>query len=180
MLRALAVAGGFLTLLAGGEWALQAAALGRPSSAELQLVRTLRALSGEYRSQATLELDGHRYRAVCNQAWYPHRRIAQVVTARLGVLTQVGDRLPAAGPLQTGAFELAGCPRPLLRLLSSELAKGATVHFHRANGVYEVSLRPDELPVDVFVAPASGLPVRLTLNGGSLDGTSRVRYGAQT
>jgi hypothetical protein len=178
--RAIAVAGGLLALLAGGEWALQAAALGRPAPAELQLVRTLRALSGEHHSQATLVLDGRRYRAVCNQAWYPHRRIAQVVTARLGVITQVGDRLRAAGPLEAGAFELAGCPRPLLRLLSAELAKGATVHFHRANGVYEVSLRPDELPVDVFVAPGSHLPVRLTLNGRSFDGTSRVRYGAQT
>jgi hypothetical protein len=175
------VAGGLLLLLAGGEWALQVAALGRPAPAELQLVRTLRALSGEHRSQATLVLDGHRYRAVCNQAWYPHRRIAQVVTARLGVVTQVGGRLPAAvGPLETGAFELAGCPRPLLRLLSAELAKGATVRFHRANGVYEVSLRPDQMPVDVFVAPASALPVRLTLNEGSLAGTSHVRYGAQT
>ena len=106
MLRALVVAGGLLLLLAGGEWALQAAALGRPAAAELQLVRTLRALSGEHHSQATVELDGHYYRAVCNQAWYPHRRIAQVVTARLGVVTQVGDRMPAAGPLQTGAFEL--------------------------------------------------------------------------
>ena len=180
MLRALVVAASLLSLLAGGEWALQAAALGRPAPAELQLVRTLRALSGEHQSQATLVLDGHRYRAVCNDAWYPHRRIAQVVTARLGVVTQVGDKLRAAGPLETGAFELAGCPRPLLKQLSAELAKGATVHFHLANGVYELSLRPDALPVDVFVAPASGLPVRLTLNGRSLDGTSHVRYGAQT
>ena len=180
MLRALVVGTSLLSLLAGGEWALQAASLGRPAPAELQLVRTLRALSGEHQSQATLVLDGHRYRAVCNDAWYPHRRIAQVVTARLGVVTQVGDKLRAAGPLETGAFELAGCPRPLLKQLSAELAKGATVHFHLANGVYELSLRPDALPVDVFVAPASGLPVRLTLNGRSLDGTSHVRYGAQT
>ena len=174
------VAAGLLSLLVGGEWALQAATLGRPAAAELQLVRTLRALSDVHRSQATLELDGRRYRAVCNQAWYPHRRVAQVVTARLGVVTQVGDRLPSAGPLETGAFELAGCPRPLLELLATELARGATVHFHRANGVYEVSLRPDEIPVDVYVAPSSGLPVRLTLNDGDLAGTSHVRYGSQT
>ena len=174
------VAGGLLSLLAGGEWALQAAALGRPAQAELQLVRTLRALADVHRSQATLELDGRRYRAVCNQAWSPHHRIAQVVTARLGVVTQVGDRLPEVGPLETDAFELAGCPRPLLELLSRELARGATVHFHRANGVYEVSLRPDEMPVDVYVAPASGLPVTLTLNDGNLVGTSHVRYGEET
>jgi hypothetical protein len=166
-------------LLGGGELALQAAALGRPAPAELELVRTLRALSGMHRSQATLELDGHRYRAVCNQAWYPHRRVAQVVMARLGVMTQVGDRLRDAGPLETGAFELVGCPRPLLRLLSSQLARGAAVHFHRANGGYEVTLRPDEMPVDVFVAPASRLPVRLTLNDRNLDGTSLVHYGEQ-
>jgi hypothetical protein len=180
VLRALVVAGGLLAILAGGEWALQAVALGRPAAAELELVRTLRALSDVHRSQATLELDGRRYRAVCNQAWYPHRRIAQVVTARLGVVTQVGDRLPVVGPLEAGAFELAGCPRPLLELLSKELAKGATVHFHRAGGVYEVSLRPDEMPVDVYVAPTSRLPVQLTLNDGNLAGASRVRYGDRT
>jgi hypothetical protein len=43
--------------------------------------------------------------------------------------------------------------------------------------MYEVSLSPDRLPVDVYVARASGLPVRLTLNGGDLAGTSLVRYG---
>jgi hypothetical protein len=171
------VAGGLLALLTGGELALQAAALGRPAPAELELVRTLHALSMVHRSEATLQLGGRRYRAVCNQAWYPHRRVAQVVTARLGIVTQVGASLRTAEPLKADAFELAGCPRPLLRLLSSELARGAAVQFHRSGGMYEVSLSPDRLPVDVYVARASGLPVRLTLNGGDLAGTSLVRYG---
>ena len=171
------VAGGLLLLLSGGEWALQAAALGRPPAAELELVRTLRALSVEHGSQATLELDGHSYREVCTQAWHPHRRVAQVVTAQLGVARQVGDHLVSSGPLDAGAFELAGCPRPLLRLLSSELARGATVQFHRSSGVYELTLHPDVMPVDVFVAPSSGLPVRLSLDEGAVDGTSHVRYG---
>jgi hypothetical protein len=35
------------------------------------------------------------------------------------------------------------------------------------------------MPVDVFVAPASRLPVRLTLNDRNLDGTSLVHYGEQ-
>jgi hypothetical protein len=177
VLRALVVAGVTLSLLAGGELALQATSLGRPAAAELELVRTLHALAGLHRSQAMVELNGRTYRSTCTQAWYPHRRIAQVVAGRLGVVTQVGNRLEAAGPLATGAFELAGCPRPLLRWLSSELIQGATVHIRRGASVYEITLRPHTLPVQLFVAPSTGLPVRLTLNEPNLDGSSHVRYG---
>lgn len=177
MLRALVVAGVTLSLLAGGEWALQAAALGRPAPAELELVRTLHALAGLHGSRATVELNGRTFASTCTQAWHPHRRIAQVAAGRLGVVTQVGDRLEAAGPLEAGAFELAGCPRPLLRWLSSELVQGATVHIHRGPGAYEVTLRPHRLPVQLFVAPSTGLPVRLTLTERHLDGSSHVRYG---
>jgi hypothetical protein len=177
VLRAVVVAGGLLSLLAGGEWALQAVALGRPPAAELQLVRTLRALSVVHGSQARLLLDGRPYEAVCTQAWYPHRRLARVVTP-LGHVTQVGDRLRGAGPLDAGAFDLAGCPRPLLRWLSAELVRGASVELQPRSGAYEVTLHPDVMPVRVFVAPSSGLPVRLTLKGtGPVQGTSRVRYG---
>jgi hypothetical protein len=171
------VAGVTLSLLAFGEWALQATALGRPAAAELELVRTLHALAGVHSSQATVELNGRRYQSVCTQAWYPHRRIAQVVAGRLGVVTQVGDHLHSAGPLETGAFELAGCPRPLLRWLSSELIQGASVHIHRGTKAYEITLHPHKLPVQLFVAPRTGLPVRLTLTERHLDGSSSVRYG---
>jgi hypothetical protein len=173
------VGGVTLALLAGGEWALQAAALGRPAAAELELVRTLHALAGVHRSQATLQLDGHRYRAACTQAWYPHRRVAQVVTRQLGVAEQVGNRLVAGGPLVAGAFELAGCPRPLLRQLSSELVTGATVKFERSKGIFEVTLHPNDMAVDVYVAPSSHLPVLLRLSDSELSGTSHVEYGAR-
>jgi hypothetical protein len=163
--------------LAAGEWALQAAALGRPTAAELAVVRTLRALTLEHRSQATLDLGGHRYRAVCNQAWYPHRRVAQVVATPLGVATQIDGRLTSSGPLDESAFDLAGCPRPLLRWLSSELVRGAAVHLRDVKGLDEIGLRPHVIPVEVFVAPSTGLPVRLQLTASKLDGTSRVRYG---
>jgi hypothetical protein len=177
VLRALVVAGVTLSLLAGGEWALQATALGRPASAELELVRTLHVLAGLHSSQATMELNGRDYHSTCTQAWYPHRRIAQVVTTRLGVATQVGDRLQAAGPLDAGAFELAGCPRPLLRWLSAELIQGATVDIHRTAKAYEITLHPQTLPVQLFVAPRTGVPVRLTLTERHLDGSSHLRYG---
>jgi len=173
------VGGVTLALIAGGEWALQVAALGRPGGAELQLVSTLRALAGVHSSQATLQLDGHHYRAACTQAWYPHRRVAEVVTARLGVAEQVGDHLVATGPLVAGAFELAGCPRPLLRQLSSELAKGAKVNFERSSGVFELTLHPNHMPVDVYVAQSSHLPVRLRLAESDLMGMSHVEYGAR-
>jgi len=171
------VAFGLLAALAGGELALQAAALGRPPATELELVRMLRALAAQHGSRATLDLNGRTYRAVCTQAWTPHRRVAQVVTPRLGVAIQVGDRLVSTGALDSGAFELAGCPRPLLRVLSSDLARGVTVHLRRSGGALELSVRPYGLPLDVFVAPTSGLPVRLSLDHGVVDGASRVRYG---
>ena len=177
MLRAIVVAGVTLSLLAGGEWALQATALGRPAPAELELVRTLHALAGKHSSRATVELNGRTYRSTCTQAWYPHRRIAQVVAGRLGVVTQVGNRLETAGPLKTGAFELAGCPRPLLRWLSSELIRGATVQIHRGAKAYEITLHPHKLPVNLFVEPRTGLPVRLTFTERHVDGSSHVHYG---
>ena len=176
MLRAIVVAGVTLSLLAGGEWALQATALGRPAPGELELVRTLHALAGKHSSQATVELNGHTYRSTCTQAWYPHRRIAQVVAGRLGVVTQVGNHLHATGPLETGAFELAGCPRPLLRWLSSELSQGATVHIHRGTNAYKITLHPHKIPVQLFVAPRTGLPIRLTFTERHVAGSSHVRY----
>jgi hypothetical protein len=112
---------------------------------------------------------------VCNQAWYPHRRIAQVVATPLGVATQIDGRLKASGPLDQSAFDLAGCPRPLLRWLSSELVRGAAVHLRDVKGLDEIALQPRVIPVQVFVAPSTGLPVRLQLTASQ--GTSRVRYG---
>ena len=193
MRRSLLVAALTLSAIAGAGWALQAISLVRPSTAQLELVQTLRRL-GDYRaSQASVVLNGRAYHASCRQSWDAAARTARVVVdpgvatrARLvappGGVTQSGDHLDAGDRLQEGEFELAGCPRPLLDWLSSELVHGATVHFSSAEkgaGMLDrLELHPRTLPLDIYVAPSTRLPVRIALTASRLQGTSIVHYGA--
>jgi hypothetical protein len=180
VLKTLLVAAVTLSLIGGGGWGLQALTLARPSRAQLELVQTLHALTDFRGSQATLEVDGRRYRALCTQHWYPDGRVSRVVLDPVSVLTEVGTVLLHKGALASGEFELAGCPRPLGDWLASELVHGASVKFKtvtRGGAVqHELELRPRTLPIVLYVSGATDLPVHLRLTASGVQGTSTVHY----
>ncbi len=179
MPRSLLVAALTLSAIAGVGWMLQAVSLAQPTRQQLELVKTLRTLGAYDGSQAAVELDGKRYRTSCSQEWDPAAHAIRVVVDP-GVVTQTGSHLAATDPLEEGEFELAGCPRTLVNWLSAELVHGASIHFLRASGrgrLDRLELRPRTLPLELTVAPASGLPVRISFTASHLQGTSVVRYG---
>jgi hypothetical protein len=180
MRRSLLVAALALSAIAAGGWSLQAISLIRPSRSQLELVKTLRTLGDFHGSQASVQLDGRRYRTSCTQQWDSAERKFRVIVDP-GLVTETGTRL-AGDPLEEGEFELAGCPRPLLDWLSAELVHGASVHFlsaasRQGGRLDRIELRPRTLPISIEVAPATGLPVRIAFTASHLQGTSVVHYG---
>lgn len=175
MLRTLAVAAGTLSLIGSGAWGLQAVSLARPSPAQLELVKTLHALTAFRGSNALLVVDGWKYRSSCVQHWYPGERVARV-------LFDPRDGAPSAGslPLGRAAFDLAGCPRPLAGWLASELVRGASVTFRKvvARGAVlrEIEMHPRTIPIDIYVSGSDSLPVRLRLSATGLRASSVVHY----
>jgi hypothetical protein len=170
MLRTIAVALAVLTAIAGAGLFLEAEALGHPSTARLELVRTLRALLVSRRSTAVIQLGVRRYVATCR----PH-----AVSVNGHLLREVKGRLivPRA---DRAAFELAGCPRPLLRRLSTELLGSGPLKLVRAtvDGVrtWRVRIAGKGQTLELFVSRRTGLPVELVLEGRTTHGTSDVAY----
>ena len=181
MLRSLGVAAVTLLLIGAAGWGIQAVALARPTASQLELVKTLQALSGFHGSEATLDLDGRRYQTLCTQHWYPGERVADVLVGGR-IVRQVDNRLLGRSTLSAGEFDLAGCPRALRSWLAAELLRGASIGFHEIKAgsarLDEIVLHPRTLPLVPFVAASTGLPVRLTLTATHLRGTSVLHFGA--
>jgi hypothetical protein len=179
--RTLLVAAVTVVLIGGGAWGLQAVGLIRPSPAQLELVKTLHALTAFHGSQAILEVDGRRYRALCTQHWDPGQRVARVVLDRAEIATRAANRFQGVDLPARDEAELAGCPRPLLSWLSDELVEGASVRFRTittsGSVLHEIEFHPQTLPIVLFVAGSSSLPVRLRLTASGVQGTSIVHYG---
>jgi hypothetical protein len=175
VLRTLAVAAVTLALIGGAGWGLQAVSLARPSQAQLELVKTLHALTAFHGSQASLDVDGWRYRALCVQHWYPDDRVARVFLDPSKGRPRVGNL-----PLGRATLELAGCPRPLAGWLASELVHGANVRFRRVEThgtvLNEIEIRPRTIPIDVYVSGSNSLPVRLRLSATGVRASSIVHY----
>jgi hypothetical protein len=175
VLRTLAVAAVTLVLIGGAGWGLQAVSLDRPSRAELELVKTLHALTAFRGSRASLDVDGWRYRTLCVQHWYPDARVARVFLDPRNGRPRVGKL-----PLDGATLELAGCPRPLAGWLASALIHGASVHMRRfathGTVLREIEIRPRKIPINVYVSRSTSLPVRLRLSVTGLRASSIVHY----
>jgi hypothetical protein len=175
VLRTFAVAAATLSLIGGAAWSLQAVSLARPSAAQIELVKTLHALTAYRGSNGMVKVDGWRYRSSCIQHWYPGERVARVLLDPRG-----GAPVAGSLPLGRAAFELAGCPRPLAGWLASELVRGASVTFRKVTvrGVvlHEFEIRPRTIPIDLYVSGSDSLPVRLKLSAAGLRASSVVHY----
>jgi hypothetical protein len=170
-----------LAAIGSGSLLLQAAALGRPTSARLDLVRTVHALAVYRGSHAVLRLDGRRYLSTCLDHWGTRNRRADVVLNGWVRLPEIGGHLVYRDTFDRTAFELAGCPRPLVRHLTSELEAGVAMKVRRVltDGVrtWAVALPSSHPPLELFVSVRTGEPVKLVLLGRRMRGASDVTYG---
>jgi hypothetical protein len=180
VLRAVAAAAAVLLVVVGGSFALQAASLGRPPRARIEAVQALRQLRLYHRSSALVTIGARTYRTTCVQRWR-HRRTARVDVAGGRDVLEVGHRLDHPTRLAQTQFELAGCPRPLLEWLASQLVRGAAVDFSTATvdgmDAYRLRVPGAHPPLDVYVGTASDLPVALALRGHRMRGRSDVAFG---
>jgi len=172
MLRTLAVALAVLAAIGGASLLVQTQALGRPTVARLELVDTLQALTEYGRSSAVIQVGGRRYVTSCRH---------HAVKLNGHLLPEISGRLARRG--ESGVFELAGCPRPLERLLSADLLGGASFEIRRTEvdrvPAWETRLPGTRPPLELFVSIRTGLPVELTIRGRRMHGTSDVAYRGQ-
>jgi hypothetical protein len=183
VVKALLVAASVLAVVCGACFGLQAVVLGRPNQATLELVRTLHRLNEYHRSWASLDVSGRRYTESCRDQWYPHERVAEVSVDGTMLLPEVGDHLIRKGGLETTQFDLAGCPRPLVTWLATELEHHAKVQLlaKRDDGhrVFELWLPQGHPSLELLVGPDSNLPLELELSGKHEHGESAVHYGPE-
>ena len=174
MVRTLAVALAVLAAIGGASLLVQTQALGRPTTARLELVDTLQALTEYRRSGAVIQVGARRYVTSC-------RHHAVKVNGHL--LPEISGRLIHRGGLESALFELAGCPRPLERRLSADLLGGIAFEIRRTevDGIraWEIRVPGTRPPLELFVSTRTGLPVELTIRGRRMRGTSDVAYGGQ-
>lgn len=180
MLRTAIVAVATIVGTAIVAFALQMTALGRPTNGSLALVATLHRLSKYQHSTATIDLAGHLYNTSCRDQWLGDRRAAKVLVDDRRQLLEVGGRLEDTGRIAWAEFQLAGCPRPLLHWLTTELTRYNVVDARRG----EADARPAiifRLPkarpkIAVVVSAATSLPLEVVLSG-RLRGFSDLAYG---
>jgi hypothetical protein len=174
MLRTLAVALAVLAAIGGASLLVQTQALGRPTTARLELVDTLQALTEYRRSSAVIQIGARRYVTSCRH---------HAVKLNGHLLPEISGRLIDRGGLESAVFELAGCPRPLERRLSADLLGGTPFEIRRilVEGVpaWETPVPGTRPPLELFVSPRTGLPVELAIRGRRLRGTSDVAYEGQ-
>jgi hypothetical protein len=175
------VAAASLAVIVGTGFGVQAAVLGRPGRAPLLVIGVVSRLVAYRVSQAALTVDGKRLRAVCTQRWAGDERQAAVRIADGPVIVEVGTKLVNPSPLKDDEFELSGCPRALSRWLATQLNKGAPFEVKptRFEGrrVYAIRFPSSPLKLKLYIPRRGGLPLALSVSGGGIRGTSRLRYG---
>jgi hypothetical protein len=183
VVRTLLVALGMLATIVAAGFGLQVATLGRPGPARITLVHTLDRLSAFHTSSATIDLTGRRLVASCLDRWIGDSRASVVVLDRHTRLPEIGGHLLLDGPRSFVEFQLAGCPRPLLRWLTTELVQGTPIESRRttADGQASFLLRlPKTRPaLALVISRKTKLPVELIIDG-RLRGSSDLAYGAAT
>jgi hypothetical protein len=156
----------------------QVAALGRQNRTDRFVIGVIGALEHYRESTAAMTIGGRRLTAVCRQHFGDVGHIARVTLDNGATLVKVGDTLEQPGRLAADEFELAGCPRPLMELLTRQLRDGR--HFDlstatvagRRRSILRVPGAPDGLELTIDGAT----PTRLTLRTATVDGTSEVSY----
>jgi len=180
-IRTLLVATATLTAIVAAAFALQAVALGRPGPAPLILARTVGKLDAFDEAQTTMTIAGDPRVATCDQHWNEHLRVAVVRVGHGPAIREVADDpIDAHDKRELDEFVLAGCPRPLSDWIGTQLGRGEPIIFRHARldgvPVYEIRFRRAPYDLQIDVSRAESLPVRLTLRGGGIIGTSTPTY----
>jgi hypothetical protein len=180
-MKALVVAAAVLAGIVVTGFGLQAVAIGRPTAARLQLVRTLAGLVRLDQSRAAVELNDKRYSSTCTEWRIGRERISSVVIDRWQVLRAVNGGLVGRRPYTISQLELAACPRSLIHSLLGTLTHRPNVRVFPAmlagRLVVRIPIRDGKRRLELFVSAADGRPVRLVLLGKRWHGASVLRYG---
>jgi hypothetical protein len=175
MLRTAVVALALVAAIGAASLLVQTEVLGRPTTAQIELVRTVQALRKYRHSSAVVQAGARRFVTSCR-----HQYVA--VDGRL--LPEANGRLDHHRGFDATAFELAGCPRPLVRRLSAELLGGARLEIRRVrvDGVraWALSAPGTQPSLELYVSRRTGLPVELILQGRRIHARSDVTYGGKS
>jgi len=180
VLRSALVAAVILGAIGCGAFALQAAGLGKPSPAELDLTQTLHSLDEYTVSHATIALSGRSYRTTCRDSWLGDLRISDVAVGGRSPILAVQGRIVDDSPLAYATFQLAGCPLRLSKRMATQLVKGVpmatTAGTRLGRPVYIVRVPQHRPQFEVVISQKTKLPLELGLLG-RLKGTSLLSFG---
>lgn len=182
MLRSAFVATAILAAIGSGAFVLQAAGLGKPPPAELDLTQTLHRLTGYTVSHTTIALDGRSYRATCRDTWLGDWRIRSVDVSGHGPIFAVQGKILDDTPLDYATFELAGCPLSLSKRMATQLVTGVpmatSTETQRGKPVYIVRSPGFRPKFELVISRRTKLPLELGLFG-RLAGTSLITFGTR-
>jgi len=180
VLRSALVAVAILGAIGSGAFALQAAGLGKPSPAELDLTQTLHSLNEYTVSHATIALYGRSYRTTCRDSWIGDAHVSDVDIGGRAPILAVKGRIVDDTPLRWATFQLAGCPLRLSKKVAQQLIDGgsmATSAGTRLGRPVYILRSPQRRPqFEVVISQKTKLPLELGLFG-RLRGTSLLTYG---
>jgi hypothetical protein len=183
MVRSGLVAAAILAVFGCAAFAVQALGFGTPSRAELELAQTVHRLGRYSVSHATIDLNGHRYRSICQGSWLGGMRIGEVTLQGRPPIVAIEGRLLHDTPIDWAAYQLAGCPRPLSKRIANELVAGGPIATSAGSRsgrpVYVVRMLARRPQFEILISAATKLPVELDLVGRRIRGRSLVAYGVQ-
>jgi hypothetical protein len=175
MLRTTVVALALLAAIGAASMLVQAEGLGRPTTAQLELVHTVQALRKYHHSSAVVQAGALRYVTSCRHHY---------VAVDGSLLPEANGRLVHHRGFDATAFELAGCPRPLVRHLTAELLGGARFEIRKGkvDGVraWGMSIPGTRPALELYVSRRTGLPVELILQGRRMHARSDVTYSRKS
>lgn len=162
-------------------FAVQVAALGRPSPDALLVVKVVAKLM-EYRgSHSEFVFNGRRMSETCAEGWAKRSQVTVVGIAGGATLTETATHLEPAGLVPDDEFMLAGCPRVLSKWLGTQLNHGSKIEIRhtrlRGRGAVEVSFVGLGRDLRVYLDSSGDLPLALSLHGPGVLATSRLDYG---
>lgn len=179
--RTLLAAATVIAGLVGASFGLQALTLVRADSSSKIAVEAVAKLEEYQRARARIVVNGVRLDAVCVQGWKGRRRVAAVTLSDGNTLLEVGDKLLNDAPMSYGEFELAGCPRPLTKLLADVLRNGDPLRLaatrYRGAPAYRLSFPDSSVKLSLVLPRRGGLPLALSFDGPLVRGSSVLGYG---
>jgi hypothetical protein len=163
-------------------FAVQAAGLGKPPPAELDLTQTMHWLDKYTVSHATIALRGRSYDATCRDSWLGNWRISDVQLGNGKSIFAVQGKIVDNTPVAYAEFQLAGCPLRLSKRMARPLVNGVPMStstgVRLGRAVYIVRVPEKHPQFELVISQKTKLPLELGLLG-RVSGTSELTFGTR-